>query len=195
MPLRITSGDITKIKCDAIVNPTNITLNPSGGVDWAIQVAAGDELYKERAKIGKLSVGHAVITDAFNIKHCKKIIHVCSPIWNDGLRGEDILLSSCYTESLRLADENNLHSIAFPLIAGGVNGFPDKKAFSIAKVAIQNYIDCKSDIVVYLIIYDKSDIDLSEMLFYKFFLEHKKLKNYTKITQKKRALETKLFFN
>ena len=135
MPLHIVSGNITKIKCDAVVNPTNIFLDPTGGVDWDIQVAAGDELYAERAKIGTLSIGHAAITNAFNM-NCKKIIHVCSPIWKDGLHGEDILLASCYTESLILADKNHLCSVAFPLIAGGVNGFPDKKAFSIAKVAI-----------------------------------------------------------
>lgn len=163
MPLHIVSGNITKIKCDAVVNPTNIFLDPTGGVDWDIQVAAGDELYAERAKIGTLSIGHAAITNAFNM-NCKKIIHVCSPIWKDGLHGEDILLASCYTESLKLADENHLRYVAFPLIAGGVNGFPDKKAFSIAKVAIQNYINANSDIVVYLIIYDKSDIDINEML-------------------------------
>lgn len=163
MPLHIVSGNITKIKCDAVVNPTNIFLDPTGGVDWDIQVAAGDELYEERAKIGTLSIGHAAITNAFNM-NCKKIIHVCSPIWKDGLHGEDILLASCYTESLKLADENHLRYVAFPLIAGGVNGFPDKKAFSIAKVAIQNYINANSDIVVYLIIYDKSDIDINEML-------------------------------
>ena len=63
-----------------------------------------------------------------------------------------------------LADKNHLRSVAFPLIASGINGFPDKKAFSIAKVAIQNYISAKSDILVYLLIYDKSDIDLNEML-------------------------------
>ncbi len=163
MPLHIISGDIAKIKCDAVVNPTNTHLYPAGGVDRVIQKAAGDALYAERAKIGTLGVGHAVLTDAFNMT-CKKIIHTCSPIWQDGLRGEDILLASCYTESLLLADKNHLRSVAFPLIASGINGFPDKKAFSIAKVAIQNYISAKSDILVYLLIYDKSDIDLNEML-------------------------------
>lgn len=163
MPLHIVSGDITKIKCDCVVNPTNNYLEPTGGVDWDIQKAAGGELYRERARIGTLSTGHAVITDAFNMI-CKKIIHVCSPVWQNGLNGEDILLASCYTESLKLADENHLRSIAFPLIAGGVNGFPDKKAFSVAKVAIQNYISTKSDLLVYLIIYDKSEIDINEML-------------------------------
>lgn len=163
MPLQIISGDITKIKCDAVVNPTNVYLEPTGGVDWDIQLAAGEKLYQARAKIGTLNTGHAAITDAFNMT-CKKIIHVCSPVWQDGLSGEDILLASCYIEGLKLADENHLRSIAFPLIAGGVNGFPDKKAFSIAKVAIQNYISTKSDLLVYLIIYDKSEININEML-------------------------------
>lgn len=163
MPLQIISDDITKIKCDAVVNPTNVYLEPTGGVDWDIQLAAGEKLYQARAKIGMLNTGHAAITDAFNMT-CKKIIHVCSPVWQDGLSGEDILLASCYIESLKLADENHLRSIAFPLIAGGVNGFPDKKAFSIAKVAIQNYISTKSDLWVYLIIYDKNEIDINEML-------------------------------
>lgn len=163
MPLQIISGDITKIKCDAVVNPTNVYLEPTGGVDWDIQLAAGEKLYQARAKIGTLNTGHAAITDAFNMT-CKKIIHVCSPVWQGGLSGEDILLASCYIESLKLADENHLRSIAFPLIAGGVNGFPDKKAFSIAKVAIQNYISTKSDLWVYLIIYDKNEIDINEML-------------------------------
>lgn len=163
MPFNIICGDITTFKCDAIVNPTNQYLIAGGGIDKEIQTLAGNPLLIERIKIGTLSTGHAAITNAYNMP-CKKIIHVSSPEWINGLHGEDILLASCYTEALRLAVENNINTIAFPLIASGINGFPDKKAFSIAKVTIQNFLYNEPDINVSLVIYDKGDIDFDKML-------------------------------
>lgn len=163
MPLNIISSDITEIKCDAIVNPTNIRLIPGGGLDKTIQDIAGAGLLIDRIAIGKLGVGHAAMTDAYNMP-CKKIIHVASPVYIDGYRGEDILLAHCYAESLNLLSENKLNSIAFPLIASGTNGFPDKTAFSIAKSAILNYLDARPDTVVYLVVYNKGDIAIDEML-------------------------------
>lgn len=94
--------------------------------------------------------------------HVKKIIHVSSPEWLDGLHGEDILLASCYTEALRLADENNMRTIAFPLIAGGSNGFPCKTALSIARETLQNFIYAQYDLDVLLVMYDNSGDDFDE---------------------------------
>ena len=95
MPIRIIKEDITKIKCDAIVNPTNVDMRPSGGADAAIHNAAGPELLKYCRGLGKLSVGDARITPAFDLP-CKFVIHTVGPMWEGGLAGEGFLLRSCY---------------------------------------------------------------------------------------------------
>ena len=125
--IRIMTGDITKLAVDAIVNAANCTLLGGGGVDGAIHAAAGPELVKACAVFGGCSTGEARITPGFRLP-AKFVIHTPGPVWHGGTRGEETLLASCYTNSLRLAAENNCRSIAFPCISTGVYGYPKAAA-------------------------------------------------------------------
>lgn len=116
MPLHIIRQDITKMQVDAIVNPTNIHLFPTGGTDFAIHQAAGPELFDECQKIGFCEVGKAEITPAFRLP-CKYIIHTAGPVWEGGYKGETDLLISCYNECLNKATEHGCESVALPLIS------------------------------------------------------------------------------
>ena len=99
MPLQIIRQDITKIKCDAIVNPTDSLLSGGGGVDALIREAAGEQMDARCVEIGSLSVGEAVLTPAYAMENCKFVIHVAGPVWRGGLDGERVLLRSCYLEA------------------------------------------------------------------------------------------------
>lgn len=164
MPLEIIRNDITKMKVDAIVNASNIKLKKGGGVSGAIFNAAGEnELQQECDKIGKCGVGEAVVTKGFNLP-AKYIIHTAGPIWQGGNSNEEKHLKNCYTNSLILAVQNKCKSIAFPLISTGVYGYPKDRAFNIAVSAISNFL-MDHEMVVYLVVYDKSAIAIGEKLF------------------------------
>ena len=126
MPLQIIRQDITKIECDAIVNPSNEMLFPTGGTDLAIHEAAGPELLMQCLVIGGCETGESVITPAFNLP-CRYVIHTAGPVWNGGNSGEEKLLVSCYNNCLKKAIENDCRSIAIPLISSGLYGFPKEK--------------------------------------------------------------------
>ena len=113
MPLHIIRQDITKVKCDAIVNTTNREMVGYSGVDLAIHNAAGPLLDKACEKLQPLGLGCAKITHAYNLP-VKYIIHTSGPIWQDGYMGESIILKSCYLESLKLATKCGCNSVAFP---------------------------------------------------------------------------------
>ena len=113
MPLKIIRQDITKIKCDAIVCPTDPYYSHSGGTDEMIHTAAGMELYLACMEHGSLSVGHAVITPAYALP-CKYVIHTVGPIWEDGEQEEEVLLRACYIESLKLAALHKCKTVAIP---------------------------------------------------------------------------------
>ena len=134
--LRIIQGDITEKATDAIVNAANSSLMGGGGVDGAIHRAGGPAILEECKQIvarqGRLPAGKAVITTAGNLK-AGHVIHTVGPIWHGGGRGEAELLASAYRESLKLAAENQLASIAFPSISTGAYGYPLDRA---ARVAI-----------------------------------------------------------
>jgi len=129
--LKIAQGDITKQKVDAIVNAANTSLLGGGGVDGAIHRAAGPELLEYNRKLGGCNTGEAKISPGFKL-HVKHIIHTVGPIWNGGKHNEEKLLANCYRNSLRLAVDNNIKTIAFPAISTGVYHFPVELATKIA---------------------------------------------------------------
>lgn len=166
MPLKIVRNDITKMKTEAIVNAANTELKMGGGVCGAIFKAAGAEkLQKECNSIGGSNVGESVITKGYQL-YAKHIIHTVGPIWRGGNYNEDKLLHSAYTSSLKLALKHNIKSISFPLISSGIYGYPKDKALRIAINAIGEFL-LKYEMDVYLVVYGKDTVLLSEKLFSK----------------------------
>ncbi|MBR5869062.1 MAG: macro domain-containing protein [Clostridia bacterium] len=163
MPLEIIRHDITQITCDAIVNPSNPRLFPSGGVDAAIHMAAGPKLLDACRKLGGVDIGRAVITPGFDLP-ARHVIHTAGPIWQGGDCGEARLLTSCYRDCLQLAKEKGLQSIAFPLISSGTYGFPKDRVLRIALQTISTFL-FSSDMMVYLVVFDKESYSLGEKLF------------------------------
>ncbi|MBQ8815260.1 MAG: macro domain-containing protein [Lachnospiraceae bacterium] len=151
MPLQIIHGDITKITCDAIVNAANPTLLGGGGVDGAIHKAAGPRLLFECMKLGGCKVGRAKITKGYRLPS-RYIIHTVGPRWKGGKRGEAQQLSSCYSESLKLAKQYGCKTVAFPLISAGIYGYPREQVMQIASETINKCLQ-DEDMQVYLVIY------------------------------------------
>ena len=160
MPFQIVRNDITKVKADAIVNTANPKPVVGSGTDRAIYDAAGKEaLLSERKKIGEIERGQAVATPAFNLQ-AKYIIHTVGPSWKGGEDGEYDILKACYENSLKLATELKCRSVAFPLIATGVYGFPKDKALQTAMSVIQPFV-MEHDMKVILVVFDKKSFELS----------------------------------
>lgn len=132
---QVAEGDITKLAVDAIVNAANESLLGGGGVDGAIHAAAGIELQAECRLIGGCPTGEARITKGCRLP-ARYVIHTVGPIWHGGDRGEDGLLESCYRNSLALAREAGVKTIAFPAISTGVYHFPLARAARIAVATV-----------------------------------------------------------
>ena len=157
--LVLTVGDITKESTDAIVNAANSRLAGGGGVDGAIHRAGGPRIMQECRRIGGCPKGNAVITTAGDLS-AKYVIHAVGPRYYDGTKNEVALLQSAYIESLRLAAQKHLNSIAFPAISTGAYGYPLREAAMIALTTTIDYLREHQDIKrVRFVLYDRITYD------------------------------------
>ena len=156
--IEVVLGDITKVSVDAIVNAANNTLL-GWGVDGAIHRAAGPELLEECRQLNGCETGKAKITKGYKLP-AKYVIHTVGPIWRGGNANEDELLASCYRNSLQLAVENSIKTIAFPSISTGVYRFPVKRAAKIAMFEISRFLNEIDSIEkVLMVCFDKGTMD------------------------------------
>lgn len=155
MGLRTLKGDITTLKVDAIVNAANETLLGGGGVDGAIHRAAGRRLLEECRGLGGCQTGQAKITKGYDLP-ASFVIHTVGPVWHGGNQGEPELLRDAYQNSLTIAREKNLKSIAFPAISTGVFGYPKEEA---ARIAVETALEFLKSYEMDIILVAFSDSD------------------------------------
>lgn len=165
--IRIWQGDITTLTVDVIVNAANKSLLGGGGVDGAIHQAAGPHLLEATKKLGGAETGEAKLTKGFDLP-AKFIIHTVGPIYKDGESDEAQLLQNCYKNSLKLADDYQLKTIAFSAISTGVYGYPVDEATEIAVSTVKNLLpEMKNIKEVIFVVFD----DLMKETYEKSFEE------------------------
>ncbi len=163
-------GDITSLPVDAIVNAANTSLLGGGGVDGAIHRAAGKELLEECRRLNGCKTGEAKITNAYKLK-AKFVIHAVGPVWRGGNNNEENLLANCYKNSLHIAVENGIKTIAFPSISTGVYHFPIEKASLIAIREVLSFLEKEASIEkVLFVCFSRSDYDIYRKNFAEFEL-------------------------
>ncbi|MDU4960382.1 MAG: O-acetyl-ADP-ribose deacetylase [Sporomusaceae bacterium] len=162
MPLKLLCKDITQVQADAIVNAANSSLLGGGGVDGAIHRAAGPELLAECRTLGGCEVGQAKLTKGYRLP-AKYVIHTVGPVWRGGDHDEEKLLADCYRNSLALAREHRLDSIAFPLIAAGAFGYPKAAALTVAISVIGDFLQ-KNTMTIYLVVFEQAALSMAEKL-------------------------------
>ncbi len=167
--IEIIQGDITTQQVDAIVNAANRSLLGGGGVDGAIHRAAGPELLAETRTLGGCPTGEARITKGYRLP-AKYVIHTVGPVWRGGAHNEDALLASCYRNSLKLAVENRVRTIAFPAISTGVYRFPLERATRIALSEVKGFLEQDDSIEkVIFVCFDRRTYDVYQRLFREIF--------------------------
>lgn len=162
MTIQIKQGDITKEDVDAIVNAANSSLLGGGGVDGAIHRAGGPQILAECLKIvamqGRCAPGDAVITSGGKLK-ARHVIHTVGPIWRNGQTNEDVILARAYTNSLELARDHELSTIAFPSISTGAYGYPVELAAKVALESISQFLQKQSTVQsVTLVLFDQQTL-------------------------------------
>ena len=164
MPFQIVRNDITKMHVDAIVNTANPMPGYGAGIDSAVYEAAGkDKLLAKRHEIGPIESGTSVITDGYNLP-AKFIIHTVGTAWQGGKAGEEDIIRSCYRSVFDVAVNNDIASLAIPLLASGSYGFPKGIALRIALSEIEAFMS-ERDMDVYLVVFDEKSVSLSSELY------------------------------
>ena len=152
--IKVIQADITTMRVEAIVNAANNSLRGGSGVDGAIHKAAGNGLLAECIKLNGCATGEAKITLGYNLP-TKYVIHTVGPVWKGGNNNEPKLLSNCYKNSLELAVNNNIKSIAFPAISCGIYGYPKADAAEVAIQTIRRFLQNNNSIKeIYLVSFD-----------------------------------------
>ena len=166
--IEVQQGDITKFKVDAIINAANTSLLGGGGVDGAIHRAAGPQLLGECRTLNGCPTGEAKITNGYNLP-AQYVIHAVGPVWNGGNNNEDELLKNCYRNSLKLAAEYGVKSIAFPAISTGVYRFPLERASQIAVAEVTKFLKSNDSIDrVIFVCFDERTYGVYEKLLNEF---------------------------
>ena len=162
--IEIIQGDITQQDVDAIVNAANNTLLGGGGVDGAVHRSAGPALLEECRTLGGCPTGEARITNGYDLR-AKHVIHTVGPVWHGGTRNEPESLANCYRNSLDLAAEHGVRSIAFPSISTGVYGYPIGKASKIAVTTVRKWLDDPGPIeLVRFVCFNGGDFEVYQRL-------------------------------
>jgi O-acetyl-ADP-ribose deacetylase (regulator of RNase III) len=162
--IKVIQGDITKQQVDAVVNAANSSLMGGGGVDGAIHRAGGKQILDDCIDIinrqGRCKVGEAVITTGGKLP-ARYVIHTVGPVWNGGSKHEPELLANCYTNSLQLAVEKNIKSLAFPNISTGIYHYPKAEAAEVALNAVVDFLKTNDSLQeVIFVCFDTGNFEL-----------------------------------